>query len=319
MTTIPLGSGGEFDRVRAIIAALGPDIGPVGDDTAMIPGGDGALVISTDASMEGVHFRRAWLSLEEIGWRATASALSDLAAAAAAPSALVVALIVPRNTPESDLVDVMRGVGAAARSVGAQVIGGDLTSGREWGVVVTVVGRALRPLSRVGALPGNGVWVTGALGGARAALQAWTTGVEPDGAARLAFAHPVPRIGVAQWLASRGATAMMDLSDGLGGDAAHLAAASGVQLQLELERLPLHSSVAAAARRIGEPPEVFAATAGEDYELLLTLPADFDGEEACRHETGVPLTRIGSAGPGEGVAASLRGTVYVIQGFRHAV
>src|ERR1019366_6207245 len=109
--------------------------------------------------------------------------------------------------------------------------------------------------------------------------QAWTTSIEPDPAARVAFAHPVPRIGVAQWLAAHGATAMMDLSDGLGGDAEHLAAASGVQLQIELERLPLHASVAPAAHRIGEPPELFGAIAGEDYELLVTLPGGFAGAE----------------------------------------
>ena len=97
--------------------------------------------------------------------------------------------------------------------------------------------------------PGDGIWVTGVLGGARAALQAWTTSIEPDPDARRIFAHPVPRIDAAQWLAAHGATALMDLSDGLGGDAEHLAVASGVQCEIELERLPLHAIGALAAAR----------------------------------------------------------------------
>ena len=145
MTQIPLGRGGEFDRIRAIAAALGPAIGPIGDDTAVIPEGEGTLVVSVDASVEDVHFRRGWLSHEEIGWRATAGALSDLAAAAATPVGVVAAVVVPRKSDEKALVDVMRGVGAAAASVGARVFGGDLTSGAQWAVVVTVFGRAVRP------------------------------------------------------------------------------------------------------------------------------------------------------------------------------
>ena len=319
MTQVRLGSGGEFDRVRAIAAALGPILGPIGDDTVAIPAGDGALVVSVDASVEDVHFRRGWLSHVEMGWRATASALSDLAAAAATPVGVVAAVVVPRQAGQDALVDLMRGVGAAANSVGARVLGGDLTSGGQWAVVVTVFGRAARPLSRAGAMPGDGVWVTGAIGGARAALQAWTTGMEPDPEARDAFAHPVPRIAAAQWLASRGATAMMDLSDGLGGDAGHLSAASGVQLQLELDRLPLHPSVRSAALHIGEPPELFAATAGEDYKLLVTLPARFNAAEEFARDHGVALTRIGTVAAGAGVRATLGGRVRSVHGFRHAV
>ena len=319
MTRIPLGSGGEFDRVRAIVAALGDAVGPIGDDAAVIPEGDGTLVISIDASVEDVHFRQDWLSLEEIGWRATASALSDLAASAAIPVGVVAAVVVPRGASQDALVELMRGVGAATASVGARLLGGDLTSGRQWAVVLTVFGRAARRMSRVGAAPGDGLWVTGALGGARSALQAWTASMEPDAAARRAFAHPLPRIAAAQWLATHGATAMMDLSDGLGGDAEHLAAASGVQAQLDLDLLPLHPSVSAAARHIGEAPQLFAARAGEDYELLVTLPHDFQGGVDFGGATGIALTRIGTVASGAGVRATLDGVTQSFQGFRHAV
>jgi thiamine-monophosphate kinase len=319
MTQVPLGPGGEFDRIRAIAAALGDAMGPIGDDTAAIPAGEGTLVVSVDASVEDVHFRRGWLSHEEIGWRATAGALSDLAAAAATPVGVVAAVVVPRKSDEKSLVDVMRGVGAAAASVGARLLGGDLTSGAQWAVVVTVFGRAVRPMSRAGARSGDGVWVTGVLGGARSALQAWTTSIEPDADARRIFAHPVPRIDAAQWLAAHGASALMDLSDGLGGDAEHLAMASGVQLEIELERLPLHRSVAAAARHIGDAPEMFAVTAGEDYELLVTLPNEFTGAEEFTRVHGIDLTRIGSVTAGAGVRATLGGKVRSVHGFRHAV
>ncbi|MES1259166.1 MAG: AIR synthase related protein, partial [Gemmatimonadota bacterium] len=116
MTAIPLGAGGEFDRVRAIAAALCPAAGRIGDDTAIIADGEGTLVVSVDASVENVHFRRAWLSCEEIGWRAAASALSDLAAAAASPVGVVTAVVVPHGAAPDDLIDVMRGIGAAASS-----------------------------------------------------------------------------------------------------------------------------------------------------------------------------------------------------------
>lgn len=319
MSDVRLGGGAEFDRIRQIAAALGGAIGPIGDDTAVIPDGEGSLVVSTDATVENVHFRRDWLSPGEIGWRAAASALSDLAAAAASPVGVVAAVVVPPDADAASTVDLMFGVGAAAASVGARVLGGDLTAGAQWAVVVTVFGRAARLMSRAGAQEGDGIWVTGAVGGAGAALRTWTSGGQPDPRAREAFAHPLPRIGAAQWLAAHGATAMMDLSDGIGGDAAHLAAASRVALHIELDRLPLHQSVAGAARSLGQPAELFAASAGEDYELLVTLPATFGDAKDFERANGIALTRVGSVSKGVGVRTTLGGKVVAVQGFRHAV
>jgi thiamine-monophosphate kinase len=319
MTAIRLGPGREFDRIRAIATALGDSIAEIGDDTATLVEGEGALVVSTDASVEGVHFRRDWLTLREIGWRATASALSDLAACAATPAGVLAAVVVPNGSSEAELVELMAGVGMASARAGARVIGGDLSAGAQWMVAITVLGRAVRSISRAGARAGDGIWVTGSLGGARAALDAWNAGLEPDAGARTAFAHPVPRLSEGRWLAEHGATAMMDLSDGLGGDAPHLAAASDVALDIELERLPLHPSVSDAAPRAGAPPELFAASAGEDYELLVTLPAAFDLQAEFRREMDLGLTQIGVVRPGVGVHASLGGTVQVIHGFRHAL
>ncbi|MDZ4389192.1 MAG: thiamine-phosphate kinase [Gemmatimonadales bacterium] len=313
---IAMGSGGEFDRIRAIVAALGDAAGPIGDDTAAIPVGEGELRVSTDVSVEEVHFRRDWLALDEIGWRATASALSDLAATAAEPAGITIALTIPDGTADGDVVQVMRGVGAAAAAAGCQLLGGDMSGGGMWSLAVTVFGHAVRPLSRRGARPGDGIWVSGVLGGARAALLAWQDGREPAPAARLAFARPQPRLAAGRWLASRGATAMLDLSDGLGGDAEHLAAASGVGLEIELDRLPIHPSVHAEARRIDQPAAEFAAIGGEDYELLVALPEGVDGA-ACEPGAGVPLTRIGTVVAGSGVRCLLAGRAIAVAGFRH--
>lgn len=313
---IAMGSGGEFDRIRAIVAALGDAAGPIGDDTAAIPGGEGELRVSTDVSVEEVHFRRDWLALDEIGWRATASALSDLAATAAEPAGITIALTIPDGTADADVVQVMRGVGAAAAAAGCRLLGGDISGGGTWSLAVTVFGHSVRPLSRRGARPGDGIWVSGVLGGARAALLAWQDGREPAPAARLAFARPQPRLAAGRWLASRGASAMLDLSDGLGGDAEHLAAASGVGLEIELDRLPIHPSVHAEARRTGQPAAEFAAIGGEDYELLVALPEGVDGA-ACEPGAGVPLTRIGTVVAGSGVRCLLAGRAIAVAGFRH--
>jgi len=314
-----LGPGREFDRVRRIAAALGPRATGLGDDCAVLAAAETLLVASTDVSVEGVHFDRAWLSLEEIGWRATAAALSDLAADGADAAGVLVALTVPSDATDDDVASVMAGAGAAADEVGARVVGGDLSSGPGWSLGVTVLGWASAPVTRAGAVPGDGLWVTGALGGARAALEAWQRGVEPDAEARRRFARPVPRLHAGRWLARHGAHAMLDLSDGLGADASHLAAASGVALALELERVPMAAPVAAAAGLVGVTPEQFAAESGEDYELLVALPATFVTEDALafRSVAGLPLTRVGEVRAGAGVHAVLGGAPVALTGFDH--
>ena len=318
MTSLPLGPGAEFDRIRAIARVLGPAAGPLGGDCAVLPEESGSsLVLSTDVSVEEVHFRRDWLHPDEIGWRSAAAALSDLAAVGAEPLGLLAAVTVPRGSPERALTELMRGVGEAVAAVGGVVLGGDLSSGAVWAVAVTVVGRAARPMSRRGARPGDGVWVTGSLGAARAALEAWRRGAEPAADARCAFAHPVPRIPAGRWLGDHGATAMLDLSDGLAGDARHLAAASDVELRLDLDRLPLAPSVRAAAGALGVAPARFAAEGGEDYELLVTLPREFARADELQAACGIPLTRIGAVAAGSGVRLELGGVELTLAGFDH--
>ncbi len=314
---IPLGPGGEFDRIRAITAGLGMAAGDLGDDCALITLGGTILAVSIDASVEDVHFRTDWLSFPEIGWRATAAALSDLAADGAQPLGVLVSLGLPDDgkrtrTPANgeDAVEIMRGVGAAVQSEGAKVLGGDLVRADKYFVDVCVLGTAEQPVRRAGAHVGDGLWVTGTLGGVKLALRELLAGRRPDPEVMQRFARPVPRIAAGRWLAANGATAMIDISDGLGGDAAHLAAASGIGFEIALERVPSWPGV--------EP--LLAATSGEEYELLVTLPPAFGEAEAHRFRQAhdLALTRIGVCRVGRGVGFTDRGApVAVPAGYDH--
>jgi thiamine-monophosphate kinase len=311
MTAIPLGGGAEFDRIRAIAGRLGSRAGVLGEDCALIEIGETFLALSTDVSVEGVHFRREWLSPEEIGWRAAAAALSDLAAAGAAAVGLLAALTVPAAEPATTFPALMDGAGNAVESVGGVVLGGDLSRGPLLSLAMTVVGRTAAPAHRHGARPGDGLWVTGALGGARAALLAWQDGRRPADGARVRFAHPEPRLDQGAWLVAQGARAMLDLSDGLAADAGHLAAASGVSIRVDLSRVPADPAALEEAGRSGESPGTFAARGGEDYELLVAMPPEFTGTGAFA------LTRIGEVQPGNGARFVLDGAELVLSGYDH--
>jgi thiamine-monophosphate kinase len=196
-----LGAGPEFDRIRAIAEALGDRASGLGDDCSFIPADAGFFAVSTDISVEGVHFRREWLSPEEIGWRAAAGALSDLAAVGANPVGILTSVALPLETHSTELVALMEGMATASEAVGAKILGGDLARSATLTIDVTVIGKTDAPVRRSGAQPGDGLWVTGTLGGSRAALQAWQRGESPEPALRNAFAHPSPRVAAGRWLA----------------------------------------------------------------------------------------------------------------------
>ena len=281
--TIPLGPGREFDVIRDLIRRWGDSARGIGDDAAIldVPAGS-RLVASTDATVENVHFRREWLTPSEIGYRAATAALSDLAAMAATPIAMLVAMSVPERW-RADLVGIAEGIGEASRACQAPITGGNLTNGTELSITVTVLGYAHHPLGRDGACVGDAIYVTGVLGGPGRAIAAWDAGRRPSAEDRSRFARPTARIREALWLAERGATAAIDISDGLASDAAHLAAASSADVCIEVDAIP---TVHAAS-------PVEAARSGEEYELIVasTVPID---EHAFAREFGVPLTRVGS-------------------------
>lgn len=211
---LALGPGVEFDLIRSFLRTWGASAQGVGGDCAVLKiAPRQRLVVSTDTSVEGVHFRAGWLTPVEIGYRAAAAALSDLAAAAATPVAVLLALSAPTKWHDR-LVDVARGVGDAVRAAGATVVGGDTTGGPALSLTVTVLGAARRPLTRTGARVGDRLFVTGTFGGPAAAISAWLRGETPPPATRARFAHPVPRIPEARWLADHGATAAIDIRMG---------------------------------------------------------------------------------------------------------
>jgi thiamine-monophosphate kinase len=316
---LALGPGAEFDRIRELGRALGARAAGLGDDCALLPDFTGTLVLSTDVSVERVHFRLDWITAEEAGWRSAAAALSDLAADGAEPVGLLSAITIPEDAKEADLIALAGGIGEATAAVGATVLGGDLSRGPAWSVAVTVVGRSERPVTRAGARAGDGVWVTGALGAARAAVESWRRGEVPTAEARRAYARPEPRIVAGRWLASHGARAMLDVSDGLGADAGHLAAASGVRIRLSLETVPVAAAAIAEARRMEVPVQQFAAEGGDDYELLVVLPSDFGETDGRAFEAaaGIALTRVGLVERGSGVRAELLGRALELRGYDH--
>lgn len=278
-----LGRGNEFDMVRELVQRWGRAARGLGDDAALLEPPPGqTIVISTDASVEDVHFRRRWLTSGEIGFRSAMAAISDIAAMGAHPLGMTVALALPM-TWTRDFGRLADGIGEAARTAECPILGGDLSRADALHCTFTVLGASAAPVRRSGARPGDVIYVTGLLGGPGAALRALSKGADPVAAHRERFARPVARWREGSWAARHGATAMIDLSDGLVSDAEHLAAASNVSLTIDLERLPV---LAGCERRD-------AARSGEEYELLFTGSSTLDTADFARH-FNLPLTAIGS-------------------------
>lgn len=295
--SIPLGAGREFDVIRALLDRWGPRAVGIGDDAAVLdlPRGE-HLVASVDALVEWRHFHRGWLTAEELGWRAATAALSDLAAMAAHPVGVLVALAVPESW-EGDVGAIADGIGEACAAARAPIAGGNITRAGELSITTTALGAVYAPLRRNGVRPGDVLYATGTFGGPGAALGALLRGEQPTPEARARFARPAARIGEARWLAEQGAHAAIDVSDGLVSDLGHLAAASGVRLEVALDALPLVAGITA----------VQAAASGEEYELIVAAPRTLDAEAFTRR-FAIPLTAIGRAMEGASdVALTLGG------------
>ncbi|MFC3551538.1 thiamine-phosphate kinase [Lysobacter cavernae] len=292
----------EFDlieRIRARVASREDVILGIGDDAALlqVPAGR-QLVVATDTLNVGVHFP-AGTAAADIGWKALAVNLSDLAAMAAEPAWCTLSLSLPDGDP-AWLEAFLDGFLALAAEHRVALVGGDTTRGPlSIGVTVhgfVAPGRALR---RDGARVGDDIWVTGTLGDAAAALQQWRAGEGGDAALRLRLDRPVPRLAAGQALAAV-AHAGIDISDGLIADLGHLARSSGVRAEVDLEALPASSALTAAF----EAPSRHGlqATGGDDYELCFIAPtAALEAIERIARATATPITWIGRIVAGEGV------------------
>ena len=313
---------GEFEllaKVRERLGAPGPRVHlGSGDDAAVtVPGG--ATATSVDALVEGVHFRRDTASPTQIGHKALATALSDLAAMGAEAGEAYVVLGLPADLGEPACLELADGMAALAERTGTTIAGGDVSRAPALTLAVTVVGHAARPedmVSRGGARPGDVLVLTGELGGAAAGLAllenpSLAAAVDAETAARLRRRQlePQPRLGAGRALAGAGARAMIDLSDGLGGDAAHLALASGARLEIEAGSLPLAKGVAEIALALGTEPLELASSGGEDYELLAALPAErlAEATSGIAALEATTLGQIGTVVAGEGVEIRLPG------------
>jgi thiamine-monophosphate kinase len=243
-------------------------------DAATLGGG---VVVTQDALVEGVHFRLDWIAWRDLGWRAAAVNLSDLAASGASPEGLLVTLAAPADTDVEDVLELYAGIA----ETGVPVVGGDTTGAEQLVLSVTAVGRSERVPGRAGARPGDAAVVTGPLGAAGAAFR------------RQTFSRPPLRLAEGRELAAH-AHALLDISDGLAVDAAHMAARSGCRVVIELERVPL-----APGAELGD------VGFGEDYELLAAVA------EPTRFAT------IGRCEEGDGVAVTLNGEPCELGGWEH--
>ncbi len=277
-----LGPGAEFALIEKMRKRWGDLARGIGDDAALlaVPRGE-QLVASTDTAIEDVHFRRAWLTPRAIGYRAVTAALSDLAAMGAAPLGVLVSLVIPKRGT-ADLMRIADGVGDAMKAARTVIVGGNVSSGDVLGITTTVLGHVFTPLTRGSARPGDLLYVTGELGGPAAALRAFKARKKPARGISARFAHPVARIAEARWLASRGAVAAIDISDGLLADAGHVAAASNSGVEIDAARVPLMNGATIAD----------ALGGGEEYELLIASRAPIAAPEFTRR-FGIRLTPIG--------------------------
>jgi thiamine-monophosphate kinase len=276
---VSIAQTGEFGLISRIVSRL--EIGPTcllgpGDDAAVVVAPDGRIVASTDVLVEGRHFRRDWSSGTDVGHRAAAANLADIAAMGAAPTALLVALCVPPDLEVSWAEDLADGLSAEAAKVGASVVGGDMSASPTLTVAVTALGdlRGQAPVVRSGAQPGDVVALAGRIGYAAAGYTVLSRGFRTPKV--LVEAHRRPEVPYSAGLAAArlGATSMIDVSDGLLADLGHIATASVVGIDVHADAFDIPSQMRDAASALGVDPYSWILGGGDDHALAATFPPE---------------------------------------------
>ncbi|MGC9666293.1 thiamine-phosphate kinase [Planosporangium sp. 12N6] len=300
MTVANAGEFGLIGRVTARLATgraclLGP-----GDDAAVVAAPDGRVTASTDVLVEGRHFRRDWSSARDVGHRAAAANLADIAAMGAVPTALLVAFCAPPDLDVRWAEELADGLSAEAAKVGAGVVGGDMSASPVLTVAVTALGDlgGRAPVVRSGARPGDVVAVRGRLGYAAAGYTVLTRGFRTPKLLVEAFRRPEVPYPAGPEAARWGATAMIDVSDGLLADLGHIAKASGVGIDLKREAFVVPETMRNAAAALGVDPYHWILAGGDDHALAATFPPD----------AALPAgwVVVGSVGDGGGVTVDGR-------------
>ncbi len=298
-----LAGTGEFRLIDQVVARLGqfPDaavpVGP-GDDAALVTVSGGAVLVTTDLMVEGRHFRRDWSSAADVGHKVAAANLADVAAMGGVCTALVVAFAGPPELPADWAVELATGIAEEAAVVGARVVGGDTSSAAAVTVAVTALGElapGVGPVLRSGARPGNVLAVCGRLGWAAAGWAALGRGFRSPRLAVAAHQRPQPPYPAGPQAAAAGATAMIDVSDGLLADLGHVATASGVAIDVTGDRVPIGEPVRTVASAMNADPLQMVLTGGDDHALVATFPAEA--------ELPAGWTSIGRVLDGDGDAA----------------
>ncbi|WP_395725464.1 thiamine-phosphate kinase [Nakamurella sp.] len=272
-----LASTGEFSVIDALVARTGQPastlLGP-GDDCAVVSAPDGRVVATVDVLVDGVHFRTDWATGEQIGRRAALASLADVAAMGASPTALLVGLSAPGETPIELVMDIGRGLDAEASRAGAGIVGGDITRSPVLTISVTALGdlAGREPVRRSGARVGDVVAVNGRLGWAAAGLAVLSRGFRSPAALVGAYRVPEPPLAAGVAGAQAGATAMIDVSDGLVADLGHIADESGVGIEVATRSLPVHDRLTEVASALGRDPMQWVLTGGDDHALAATFP-----------------------------------------------
>ncbi|WP_376767597.1 thiamine-phosphate kinase [Micromonospora profundi] len=270
---------GEFGLIGRVTArlAMGPTtlLGP-GDDAAVVAAPDGRVAASTDVLVDGRHFRRDWCSAADVGHRAAAANLADIAAMGATPTALLVALCMPAELETSWAEGLADGLAAEAATVGASVVGGDMSASPTLTIAVTALGDlgGRAPVVRSGARPGDVLALAGRIGYAAAGLTVLTRGFRTPRLLAEAYRRPQVPYAAGPQAAVLGATAMIDVSDGLLADLGHVAKASGVAIDVRRDVFEVPRQMADAARALGVDPYTWILAGGEDHALAATFPPE---------------------------------------------